>query len=66
MEGTWIWLWGKWDRGDMNMVVGKVGWRGHEYGCEEKWDGGDINMVVGKVGWRGHEYGCGESGMEGT
>ena len=31
----------------MNMVVGKVGWRGHEYGC-------------GEVGWRGHEYGCGE------
>ena len=33
----------------MNMVVGKVGWRGHEYGCGEKWDGGDMNMVAGKV-----------------
>ena len=26
---------GKWDGGDINMVVGKVGWMGHEYGCEE-------------------------------
>ena len=31
------------------MAVGKVGWRGHEYGCGEKWDGGDMNMVAGKV-----------------
>ena len=34
----------------MNMVVGKVGWRGHEYGCGEKWDGGNMNMVVRKNG----------------
>ena len=30
----------------MNMVVRKVGWRGHEYGCGEVgWRG--MNMVVG-------------------
>ena len=37
----------------MNIVVGKVGWRGHEYGRGEKWDGGNMNMVVRKNGIEG-------------